>query len=90
MKKFKNNLTNQTRTAPTGFSWTTLFFCGIPQLVRGDFRTFLVMLAITFTGLAFGLFGWVIILGMWLFYSVEYNNMYIERLKNDGFEEVLE
>ncbi|MBT5924110.1 hypothetical protein HOH30_00110 [Candidatus Woesearchaeota archaeon] len=88
MKTFKNKLTNQTRTAPTGFSFTTFFFMPIPQLLKGDFKTFLVMLVIAISLFVIPVLGVIGFIVMWLYYSFTYNDTYVISLMNDGFTEV--
>lgn len=65
-----------------GFSWTTLFFGGIPALFRQDFLTF------------FGLFAISILIGFWsygigslvvgLVWAFMYNKYYTRRLIEKG------
>jgi hypothetical protein len=64
------------KKAPVGFSWTTLFFCGLPAFFRGDFKWFFIQLLLAcFTG---GLSN--------LLFSFIYNKIYIEKLLEKGFK----
>lgn len=72
------NLKNQTgaiKTAPTGFSWTMLFFgCFVP-LLRGDFKWFFMSLAAS-----------VVTVGIsWFIMPFIYNKRYISNLLESGF-----
>ena len=72
------------KTGYYGFSWTTLFFGGLPALFRGDFLTFL------------GLFVVMIILGIWTYgigaaiaeftWAFFYNGYYTRKLLERGYE----
>lgn len=72
-----NPMTNQTRSAPIGFSWTTLFFGVIVPLVRGDWKWAIIMVIAAFlTGF----------LSMFAF-PFFYNKLYYNELLKDGFVE---
>jgi len=72
------NLKNQTgaiKTAPTGFSWTMLFFgCFVP-LFRGDFKWFFMSLAGAFVTLGIA----------WFVMPFIYNKRYISNLLESGY-----
>lgn len=69
------NQTGAIKTAPTGFSWTMLFFgCFVP-LFRGDFKWFLISLIAGFV--TFGI--------SWLVMPFIYNKRYIANLLEMGF-----
>ncbi len=72
---FTNPVTLETKVAPVGFSWTTLFFGFFPAILRGDFFNAIMMGVISvFTfGLAAFIFPFI------------YNKMYIRRLITRGF-----
>lgn len=66
----KNMDTGVTKTSPTGYSWTTLFFGFFPAIFRGDFK-----------GAMIGLLGGLV--GAWLFFAIFaafYNKLYIKDL----------
>ena len=75
---FKNDLTGQVKEAPTGFSWTTLFFGAFVPLTRGDFKWAIIM----------------VLANMFTFYVSSfvfpfiYNNLYIKDLHAQGFRPV--
>ena len=73
--QLKNTFTGKTRTAPVGFSWTTLFFTWLPALIRGDFKWALIQMVLLMCSL--GLSGLIV-----PFY---YNGIYARGLFNDGF-----
>jgi len=61
--------------APTGFSWTTLFFGVFVPLFRSDLFGFIILfLFAIFTG---GL--------SWFFFPFVYNQMYVNGLKKQGW-----
>ena len=41
---FENKNTGEIKVAPIGFSWTTLFFSGIPALLRGHIGMGIIMI----------------------------------------------
>lgn len=63
------------RKAPLGFSWTTLFFSGIPAAMRGHW------------GMAFlqWFLFWVTAGLSWLVFPFIYNRIYFNSLINDGY-----
>lgn len=72
----RNPRTGQTREAPVGFSWTTLFFGFIPALLRSDWVGAAIMVVVDFV--TFGI--------AHLYFIFAYNKMYLKRLLNEGFE----
>lgn len=73
---FHNPRTGQTREAPVGFSWTTLFFGGFVPLVRSDWKWALIsfLLSVVTAGVS------------WLIFPFVYNKLYIRSLVENGFE----
>lgn len=72
---FTNEYTGQYKTAPIGFSWTTLFFGCFPSMFRSDWKWTLIqlVLAIITCGLS------------WLVMPFIYNKLYIKELLSKGF-----
>jgi hypothetical protein len=72
-----------TRTGYVGFSWTSLFFSGIPAVMRGDVVVGLVVLVgtIALGAPSFGSLGFLVNL-IWAFV---YNKMYTTRLLESGY-----
>ena len=70
-----HQITGEQRLAPTGFSWTTLFFGFFPALFRGDLLWAIVMFVTAFltAGLA------------WLVWPFVYNGIHQKRLCEKGF-----
>jgi hypothetical protein len=71
----KNPNTNETRTAPVGVSWTTLFFGFIPAISRKDYNGALVQFLCACCTLGFS--NW--------YFLFKYNNRYIASLIQDGY-----
>ncbi|MDR0246145.1 MAG: hypothetical protein LBJ65_31520 [Burkholderia sp.] len=71
------------KSAPVGFSWTTMFFGFFPALFRGDFKwaaiNFFVSSAVAL--LTFGIGGPV----CWIVFALIYNKMYIRDLAGKGY-----
>jgi len=73
---FTNPNNGNTKEAPVGFSWTTLFFAGIPALMRGHI----------------GMGAVIIILGiltLWwsdIVFAFIYNKQYIKHLISEGYK----
>lgn len=73
--KLKHKDTGVVKNAPTGFSWTSLFFGFFPPLLRGDVKWFiLAMIIAVFT---FGI--------SWLILPFIYNKIYIKNLMEIGY-----
>ena len=73
---FKNSYTGAIKEAPVGFSWTTLFFAGIPALMRGHIGMgFIIIILYIFTAS----------LSNWIFFFI-YNKMYIKSLIGEGYK----
>jgi hypothetical protein len=73
---FENPNTGIIKKAPIGFSWTTLFFCVLPALFRGDMKWFCIQFVIAiFTG---GL--------STLVFAFIYNKIYIQKLLERGYK----
>ena len=70
-----HQITGETRIAPTGFSFTTLFFGFFPALFRGDlfWAAIMFVTAMVTYGLA------------WLVWPFVYNGLHIQRLLKRGF-----
>lgn len=64
------------KTAPVGFSWTTLFFSGFPALFRGDMKWFFIQLLCSM--ITWGLSACV--------FMFIYNKLYIKKLLEKGFK----
>ena len=83
--------TGETRLAPTGFSWTTFFFGGIPAFFfrRDRGKRGAVMLAATIVGLLVGASSsgalQIPILIGWLIVALRYNEWYIRDLLRQGY-----
>jgi|TARA_R110002074_G_scaffold95163_3_gene207386 hypothetical protein len=65
-------------TAPIGISWTTLFFCPIPAICRGDWKSVLIQLV---------LLGIAPILTNIVF-AITYNKTHVKELLGKGFKVV--
>jgi hypothetical protein len=70
----ENPNTGIIKTAPVGFSWTTLFFSGFPSLFRGDIKWFIIQVLLCWTGISFIIFAFI------------YNKIYINKLLEKGFK----
>jgi hypothetical protein len=73
---FEHPVSGAMRTAPVGFSWTTLFFGPIPALLRGHWVGALVIFILYVV--TFGLSG--------LVFPFIYNKMYIKYLIGEGYK----
>ena len=71
---FENKNSGAIKVAPIGFSWTTLFFSGIPALMRGHIGMgiVIIILAMVTGGLSNIVYGFI------------YNKMYIKHLIAEG------
>ncbi len=63
------------KKAPTGFSWTALFFGGLVPLFRGDVMWFIISLLVSIC--SFGIF--------WLIFPFIYNKIYIKKALEKGY-----
>ena len=72
---FKNPVNGVMKSAPAGFSWTTLFFSFFPALFRGHWLG-----AVIIIGVSIATFG----VGSLVFPFI-YNKMYIKHLISEGF-----
>ena len=73
---FTNPNTGAIKEAPVGFSWTTLFFAGIPALMRGHIGMGAVILILG-------------ILTLWwsdIIFAFIYNKSYIKNLIGEGYK----
>lgn len=72
---FTNEYLGQTRTVPTGFSWTTLFFGFFPAIFRGDWKLASIQILLVFftRGLT------------WIIMPCIYNKLYMRYLFKKGF-----
>lgn len=77
----ENPQTGAQKEAPVGVSWTVLFFCFIPPLLRGDIKWGLIMLA--FWLLSAGLFSSWLIHIIFMFF---YNKLFIKELLAEGYK----
>jgi len=80
---FKNAAFGTIKSAPVGFSWTTLFFGFFPALFRGDFKWAAIIFFVTAVAgvLTIGWGAWI----AWIVFAVIYNKMYIKELLNKGY-----
>ena len=69
------NTVKQMKTAPVGFSWTTLFFGFWPALIRGDWKWAVIQFA-----LSIATFGVSVVV-----FPFIYNKLYIKDLIGNGF-----
>ncbi len=79
----ENPTTNQLKQVKVGFSWTTFFFGFWPALFRGDWKWFLILVALE------------LVCGVWSYgigsalvavaFSFFYNKLYINDLLAKGF-----
>lgn len=89
--RLRHPTTGEVKVAPTGFSWTTLLFGGIPAFFfRGDRGTRgSVMLAATIAGYVFGVASegtlQILILAGWVIVALRYNEWYIRDLLAQGY-----
>lgn len=72
---FHQSQTHRLKSAPVGFSWTTLFFGLFPALFRGHFVGAMIMALLSLV--TFGL--------SWLIFPFIYNRMYINHLIGAGY-----
>ena len=73
---FKHPLTGAMKSAPVGFSWTTLFFGFFPALLRGHWIWALIIFAIG--SITFGV--------AYVVFPFFYNKAYIKYLIGEGFK----
>ena len=73
--RFRNYQNRQVREVPVGYSWTTMLFGPFPALLRGDWRSALLigLLAVVTLTLSNLVFAW------------SYNRSFAQRLLADGF-----
>ena len=71
----KHTQSNMIKQVKLGFSWTTLFFGGLPALFRGDLKWFLIMWIISVATLGLA----------WLVFPFVYNKVYIKGLLEKGY-----
>lgn len=80
---FENPNTGETKVAPVGFSWTTLFWGVFPALFRLDWKNFAIQVGVHITiGLVSA--GTLNILPLVVF-SLIYNRMHIKDLVESGW-----
>lgn len=84
------------KTAPVGFSWTTLFFGGLVALFRKDWKMFFIWFAVhavlyyfiysdpTFDETDSTLLAWAVN----LFFAFKYNKWYIRMLLSKGWQPI--
>ena len=72
----ENPNTGIIKTAPVGFSWTTLFFGGFPSLFRGDIKWFIIQLIVDCFTFCVAVFVFPFIC----------NKLYIKNLLEKGFK----
>jgi|TARA_R100000501_G_C2608250_1_gene103462 hypothetical protein len=73
--KMINPMTGGETAGYTGFSWTTLFFSGLPALFRGHIAAFFVQWIVAF--MTFGI--------SWLIFPFFYNSWHQKYLVTKGF-----
>lgn len=73
---FKNSITGETKEAPVGFSWTSLFFGFFPAAFRADWKWAFIQFIIQVC--TFGLSA--------IIFSFIYNKLYIRDLIGAGFK----
>lgn len=73
--RLRHPRTGITKTGLYGFSWTTLFFSGIPALCRGELATGVIILLLSTSSL------WIAAV-IWAFV---YNRVYTTRLLESGY-----
>jgi len=64
------------RSAPIGFSWTTLFFGPFPMLFRGAWKWFVIQFLVNLCTFGFAGLVWMFII----------NRLYLNDLVKDGFQ----
>ena len=72
----ENPNTGIIKTAPVGFSWTTLFFNALPALFRGDMKWFCIQLLIACCTGGFSA----------LIFAFIYNKLYVKKLLESGYK----
>lgn len=70
-----NEYTGQYKTAPIGFSWTTLLFGCFPSLFRADWKWAAIQFVLA----------WITAGLSWLVMPFLYNKLYLKDLLNKGF-----
>ena len=73
---FQHPNTGAIKEAPVGFSWTTLFFAGIPALIRGHIGMGVVIIII----------GLLTLFWSDVIFAFIYNKMYVKNLIGEGFK----
>src|SRR5262245_61814898 len=88
--RLRHPATGEEKLAYEGYSWTSLFFGGIPALLRGDIVLGLAILRASlvaaFASLASGLpawLGWSMVDIIW---ATVYNGIHLRRLRRAGYK----
>ena len=88
--RLRNPKTGEEKLGYQGYSWTSLFFCAFPTLLRGDIAlglgVFLAAIVLAIAAFAVGLQTWLstaVVGGIWGFF---YNDIHLRRLLRAGYE----
>jgi hypothetical protein len=92
--RLRHPATGDEKLAYDGYSWTSLFFGGIPALLRGDIVLGLAIivagLVAAFASLASGLPAWLGLSVVDVIWATVYNGIHLRRLRRAGYETVRE
>jgi hypothetical protein len=88
--RLRHPATGEERLAYEGYSWTSLFFGGIPALLRGDIvlglAIILASLVMAFAGVASGLPAWLGSAVVDVIWAAVYNGIHLGRLRRAGYQ----